>query len=349
MQGHSVGAHGTTGGEICFNTGMTGYQEIFTDPSYHGQVIVTTVAHVGNYGVHAEEQESGKVQFSGLICNQFSPLASRRDASSTLRNYLEQAGVAGISGIDTRFLVRHIRHKGAMNVVVSAESGDLDFLRTKLAAIPSMLNLELSTRVTTPVAYDFGTPGGVKVAVLDLGIKQGILDNLAKQGFALRVFPATTSFEVMEEWGPAGYFISNGPGDPGVMPYAVETIKAVLNANKSLFGICMGHQLLGLAVGLQTYKMHNGHRGINHPVKNLLTGKSEVTSQNHGFAVSMEGIEAMADVELTHVNLNDQTVEGIRLRNKPAFSVQYHPESNPGPHDSRYLFADFHKLIAATN
>lgn len=350
LTGLALGAHGTIGGEICFNTGMTGYQEIFTDPSYHGQVIITTVSHVGNYGTHLQEVESSKVQFSGLICNQFSDIASRRDSAETLDSYLAQAGRTGISNIDTRSLVRLIRNKGAMNVVVSTESGDLDFLKGKLAALPNMLNLELSSVVTTPAAYSYGPEHGTnKVAVLDLGIKKGILDNLAAQNLSLKVFPAQTTFSEMQAWGADAYFISNGPGDPGAMPYAVKTIQDILAQNKPLFGICLGHQLLGMAVGLKTYKMHNGHRGINHPVKNLMTGRSEITSQNHGFAVSMDGLENHPEVQLTHINLNDNTVEGIRLKNKPAFSVQYHPESNPGPHDSRYLFSDFKALIKAQN
>lgn len=349
LNGKALGAPGVSGGEICFNTGMTGYQEIFTDPSYHGQVIVTTVAHVGNYGVHLQEVESSKVQFSGLICNKLSDIYSRRDANSGLHAYLAQAGITGISEIDTRFLVRHIRHKGAMNVVISTISGEPDHLQSELAKLPNMLNLELSSRVTTPVHYDLFATGyhdeTVNVAVLDLGVKHGILQNLQSRGFNLRVFPAKTAFAEMQGWNPDGYFISNGPGDPAVMDYAIETVKAIISAGKPLFGICLGHQILALACGLTTYKMHNGHRGINHPVKNLLTGLCEITSQNHGFAVSADGIEQLDGVELTHINLNDNTVEGMRLTHKPAFSVQYHPESNPGPHDSRYLFDEFKGLI----
>lgn len=355
LEGLAVGAAGTTGGEICFNTGMTGYQEIFTDPSYYGQVIVTTVAHVGNYGVKQGETESNRVQFSGLICNKMATVQSRRDADNTLNGYLAAAGITGISEIDTRYLVRHIRDKGAMNVVISTISGAPAFLQAALDKLPDMLNLELSTKVTTPEPYDLPRTDTVqsageqsfRVAVLDYGVKKGILENMQARGMDLRVFPATTTYQELDEWKPNGYFLSNGPGDPSVMDYAIDTVKEILAHDRPLFGICLGHQLLALAAGLQTYKMHNGHRGINHPVKNLITGKGEITSQNHGFAVSAAGIEALDGVELTHINLNDQTVEGMRLTNKPAFSVQHHPESNPGPHDSRYLFDQFRELMAA--
>ena len=353
LEGLAVGASGTTGGEICFNTGMTGYQEIFTDPSYYGQVIVTTVAHVGNYGVKQDETESNRVQFSGLICNKMSKIHTRRDADNTLNGYLADSGITGISEIDTRYLVRHIRDKGVMNVVISTISGDPDFLQAELDKLPDMLNLELSTKVTTSEPYDLprtdnSSEQTFKVAVLDFGVKKGILENMQARGMDLRVFPATTTYKEMEEWKPNGYFLSNGPGDPAVMGYAIDTVKEILSHDRPIFGICLGHQILALAVGLQTYKMHNGHRGINHPVKNLITGKGEITSQNHGFAVSSSGIESLEGVEITHINLNDQTVEGMRLTKKPAFSVQHHPESNPGPHDSRYLFDQFRELIQKT-
>ena len=350
LEGLAVGASGTTGGEICFNTGMTGYQEIFTDPSYYGQVIVTTVAHVGNYGVKQDETESNRVQFSGLICNKMSKIHTRRDADNTLNGYLADAGITGISEIDTRYLVRHIRDKGVMNVVISTISGDPDFLQAELDKLPDMLNLELSTKVTTSEPYDLPRTDNsdgqtFKVVVLDFGVKKGILENMQARGMDLRVFPATTTYKEMEEWKPNGYFLSNGPGDPAVMGYAIDTVQEILSHDRPIFGICLGHQILALAVGLHTYKMHNGHRGINHPVKNLITGKGEITSQNHGFAVSSSGIESLEGVEITHINLNDQTVEGMRLTKKPAFSVQHHPESNPGPHDSRYLFDQFRELI----
>ena len=348
VKGTSLGAHGTTGGEICFNTGMTGYQEIFTDPSYHGQLIIMTVAHLGNYGTIESEQESSKVQFKGLICNEMSTYSSRRDASASLHQFLEGHGITGICGVDTRALVRHIRDKGAMNAVISTESGDKEWLKRQLTQLPNMENLELSTAVTTEVPYFLGAEGH-KVAVLDYGVKKGILDQLVDRGMQLQVFPAKTSLETMEDWKPDGYFLSNGPGDPSAMGYAVDTIKGILDTRKPMFGICLGHQLLALANGLTTFKMHNGHRGINHPVKNLKTGLSEITSQNHGFAVSIEGINQHPNLELTHINLNDNTVEGLRLLDRPAFSVQYHPESNPGPHDSHYLFQEFKQMLLAAN
>jgi carbamoyl-phosphate synthase small subunit len=242
--------------------------------------------------------------------------------------------------------VRHIRSKGAMNAIISSEILDVEVLRKRLKEVPPMDGLELSSQVSTKNVYFKGSPDAeIKISVLDLGIKNSILQNFEDRNCYLKVFPAKTSFEEMKEWGADGYFISNGPGDPASMPYAVETVKQILNEDKPLFGICLGHQILALANGISTYKMHHGHRGLNHPVKNLITGKSEVTSQNHGFGVKMEDVSKANHVEVTHVNLNDDTVEGIRVKNKKAFSVQYHPESSPGPHDSRYLFDDFIDMI----
>jgi carbamoyl-phosphate synthase small subunit len=344
--GSSIGRHGTSGGEICFNTSMTGYQEVYTDPSYYGQVIVNTTAHIGNYGVLDLEQESAKPTISGLVVNTFSALASRKTSGDRLQEYLDKHGIVGIADVDTRQLVRHIREKGAMNCIISSEILDLDALKTELDKVPDMNGLELSTEVTTQATYELGPEDAeIKVAVLDLGIKKSIMSNLTDRGCRLKVFPATTSYEEIAKWQPNGYFISNGPGDPGAMPYAVETVRNMLDSNKPLFGICLGHQVLGLAVGANTYKMHHGHRGANHPVKNLVTGLSEITSQNHGFAVNSEAIKEQNKLEVTHVNLNDGTVEGFKMKDKPAFSVQYHPEASPGPHDSRYLFDQFLKLL----
>lgn len=346
FEGYKVGVTGTTTGEICFNTGMTGYQEIYTDPSYYGQIIINTTSHIGNYGTLSVENESTKVQFTGLICNSFAKQFSRRKSDLSLSKYFEQHQVVGIEGIDTRRLVRYIRQKGAMNAIISSEIKDLDVLRENLVKVPSMNGLELSTKVTTKEVYFEGDPNAeFKVAVLDLGIKSNILRNLVKIGAYCKVFPATTSYEEMKSWKPSGYFISNGPGDPSVMEYAIQTVRHILADNAPLFGICLGHQILALASGLSTYKMHNGHRGLNHPVKNLVSGKSEITSQNHGFAVRRESMSNNTDVQITHINLNDDTIEGIRLRSKNAFSVQYHPEAAPGPHDSEYLFEDFRKLL----
>lgn len=342
VHGSAIGKKGTHGGEICFNTGMTGYQEIYTDPSYYGQVIVNTAAHIGNYGVLELEQESAAPTISGLVVNTFSQLSSRKSADDRLQDYLEKHHIIGIADVDTRQLVRHIRDKGAMNCIISSEILDPVELKKELDKIPPMKGLELSTEVTTRETYEInGEQCSYKVAVLDLGIKKSILNNLAHRFCQLKVFPAKTSFETMEAWGADGYFISNGPGDPAAMPYAVDTVKQVLEADKPVFGICLGHQILALANGISTYKMHNGHRGLNHPVKNLETGFSEITSQNHGFAVNAEEIANSDKVVVTHINLNDNTIEGFKVKGKKAFSVQYHPESSPGPHDSRYLFDQF--------
>ncbi|SFC76535.1 carbamoyl-phosphate synthase small subunit [Flexibacter flexilis DSM 6793] len=347
FKGQAVGKIGTTGGELCFNTGMTGYQEIYTDPSYTGQLIVQTVAHIGNYGVHVTETESSSVKFAGLVCGTFADVYSRTVSEGSLQQYLEKAGIVGISGLDTRQIVRHIRSKGAMNAVISSEMSDQEQLQAYLRSVPSMSNLELSSQVSTPHAYTVGSEtASWRVAVLDLGVKESIIKNLVARGVQCRVFPAKTTFEQMQAWQPDGYFISNGPGDPAAMDYAVETVQAILASGKPLFGICLGHQILARACGISTYKMHHGHRGLNHPVKNLRTGRTEITSQNHGFAVNKADLLANAEVELTHLNLNDDTVEGLALLHKPAFSVQYHPESSPGPHDSTYLFDDFVALIA---
>ncbi len=346
FDGYSIGKRGTSGGEICFNTGMTGYQEIYTDPSYFGQIIVNTTSHIGNYGVHPEEQESAKTKISGLVVNDFAAQPSRNTGSEDLNSYLIENGTVGISGIDTRKLVRHIRSKGAMNAIISSEILDTKELSRELGKVPSMASLELSSAVTAQEPYDLNTEAsGFKVAVLDLGIKASILKNLVKRGCILRVFPAETSFEEMEKWSPDGYFLSNGPGDPQATSYAVETAQKIIKSGKPAFGICLGHQIIALGVGIGTFKMHHGHRGLNHPVKNMISGKGEITSQNHGFAVDMEQLKTSSEAELTHVHLNDQTVAGLRLKNNPVFSVQYHPESSPGPHDSTYLFDDFIKLL----
>lgn len=345
FKGSAIGAVGTSGGEICFNTGMTGYQEIYTDPSYYGQIIVNTNSHIGNYGVLDEEQESLKPTISGLVVNRFSDSFSRLTADSSLQTYLEKNNIVGIADIDTRKLVKYIRDKGAMNAIISSEILDPESLKVELDKVPSMSGLELSSQICTKEVYEVGDVSGKKVAVLDLGIKRSILKNLADRGCQLKVFPAKTTFEEMEKWNPEGYFISNGPGDPAATDYAVETVKKILHVDKPMFGICLGHQILALANGIGTYKLHHGHRGLNHPVKNLDTGKSEITSQNHGFGANADEIKNSELVQATHVNLNDGTVEGIKVKNKKAFSVQYHPEASPGPHDARYLFDNFMALL----
>jgi len=341
VEGSAIGKIGTSGGEICFNTGMTGYQEIYTDPSYYGQIIVNTAAHIGNYGALDEEQESASTKIAGVVVNDFADEFSRKNARESLQQYLERNGVVGITDVDTRMLVRYIRNKGAMNALISSELTP-DQMREELKKVPSMDGLELASIVSTKEPYFIGDPQAkFKVAALDLGIKNNILRNLAERGCYVKVFPAKTSFEEMSKWNPDGYFISNGPGDPASMQYAVKTVKETIDSDKPVFGICLGHQLLALSCGLNTYKMHHGHRGLNHPVKNLLTGKGEMTSQNHGFAVSNKDIEKNEAVEVTHLHLNDNTIMGIRVKNKKAFSVQYHPEASPGPHDSNYLFDQF--------
>lgn len=342
FKGKSLGKIGTATGEICFNTGMTGYQEIYTDPSYFGQIIVNTSSHIGNYGTINSEQESNNPQINGVIINEYSVVYSRYNSTSSLEDYFLKNKTVAIYDIDTRKLVKYVRDKGAMNAIISSENLDISFLKQKLKKVPSMINLELSSRVTTKKEYMYGDESAkYKVAVLDLGCKKSILNNFTNRNVICKVFPAKTSFNKMNEWKPNGFFISNGPGDPASMDYAVDTIKKILDINKPLFGICLGHQLMARACNISTFKLHNGHRGINHPVKNLETGKSEVTSQNHGFSVDYNEVDKSKNIKLTHVNLNDNSVEGTKIIGKKAFSVQYHPESSPGPHDSRYLFDKF--------
>ncbi|MCL4160353.1 UNVERIFIED_CONTAM: hypothetical protein GTU68_066673 [Idotea baltica] len=316
---------------------MTGYQEIFTDPSYFGQVMITTNAHIGNYGIADADTESDKMQIAGLVCKNFTNKYSRPMADSDIQEYFESNNTVVIHQVDTRALVKYIRDKGAMNCIIS----------TEILNIEELDGLELASQVSTHEPYEFGNPDApIKIAALDFGIKKNILRCFDERDCYIKVFPAKTDFETLKAFNPDGYFLSNGPGDPGAMDYAVSTIKKILEMNAPVFGICLGHQLLARSVDIKTYKMHNGHRGINHPVKNLLTNTSEITSQNHGFGVDADEIRNNTDkVEITHVNLNDDTIEGIRVKGKPAMSVQYHPESSPGPHDSRYLFDDFVNLI----
>lgn len=340
--GKSAGKVGTATGEICFNTGMTGYQEVFTDPSYEGQLLIATNVHIGNYGIKYDESESSSIKIAGLICRNFSQHYSRKSADISLNDYFIEQNMVAISDIDTRALVRHIRDKGAMNAVISSDELNIENLKKILAKVPSMAGLELSSTVSTKEPYFFGNPDAAfKVAVMDEGVKTNTLRCLSDRGCYVRVYPYNASFSEMNSWEPDGFLISNGPGDPAVMPQVVQTVKDILAADKPVFGICLGHQLLAEACGISTFKMFNGHRGINHPVKNIKIGHSEVTSQNHGFAISREDVEKSDIIEVTHVNLNDHSIEGIRVKNKKAFSVQYHPESAPGPDDSRYLFDEF--------
>ncbi len=346
FNGFACGKTGTTTGEVCFSTNMTGYQELFTDPSYFGQLLVTTNVHVGNYGILDDESESDKIQIAGLICRDYTVSYSRKKSDSNIQDYFEKHGLVGITGIDTRKIVRHIRNKGAMNAIVSSEIFDIEVLKAKLAEVPSMDGLELSSKVTTDGTYTLGDENAkYKVAVLDLGVKRNILRNFTERDCFVKVFPAKTSLDELKAFEPNGYFISNGPGDPGAMDYAVDTVKAILEEDQPLFGICLGNQILARALDIDTYKMHHGHRGGNHPVKNLSTGKCEISTQNHGFAVNFEQLSASPLAEITHKNLNDDTVEGLRVVGKKAFSVQYHPEAAPGPHDSRYLFDQFIEML----
>jgi carbamoyl-phosphate synthase small subunit len=344
--GQAFGHTGTATGEICFNTGMTGYQEVFTDPSYYGQILIMNSVHIGNYGVKDDETESDSVKIRGLIGRNLEENYSRRQAKGSLDEYLKKNKIVCIEGVDTRSLVTHVRQRGAMNCIISSDITDLAELKKMLAKVPSMSGLELASFVTTNKEYELGNSSSpVKIAVMDFGCKQHILKCMTERGAYVKVFPAKTPAAKLKEFKPDGYFISNGPGDPAAMGYAVETVKEILKENKPVFGICLGHQLLALASGVSTYKLHHGHRGLNHPVKNLITGKAEITTQNHGFGVDPESVKKAKHIEVTHINLNDQSVEGIRLKDKPAFSVQYHPESTPGPHDSRYLFNDFIGMI----
>ncbi len=346
FHGVSAGLVGTSYGEVCFNTGMTGYQEIFTDPSYFGQLMVTTNAHIGNYGTKADEIESDTIKIAGLICKNFSFNYSRPSGDKSLEEFLEDHNLLAISDVDTRALVSHIRDHGAMNAVISTDVDNVDDLKKQLAEVPSMEGLELASKVSTKEPYFYGDKDAThKIAALDIGIKKNILRNLAKRDAYIKVFPHNSKFEDLEAFNPDGYFLSNGPGDPEPLVEAQAVAKEIINRDLPLFGICLGHQVIALANGISTYKMHNGHRGINHPVKNLSSGKSEVTSQNHGFSVDINGVLNSDKVTLTHTNLNDETVEGISINGKKAFSVQYHPESSPGPHDSRYLFDQFLQLI----
>lgn len=339
--GKSIGIEGQAFGELCFNTGMTGYQEIFTDPSYYGQLMVTTNAHIGNYGIQHDESESDTIQIAGLICKNFNFGFSREAADGSLFEFFKHKNLVAISDVDTRALVSYIRDNGAMNAVISTETDDLESLKKQLAQVPSMKGLALAPEVSTKEAYFVGEPDApLKIAALDLGIKKNILRNLAGRGAYIKVFPLETSFETMREWNPDGYFLSNGPGDPEPL-HGAQAFAEIIAQGLPLFGICLGHQIIALSQGISTYKMLNGHRGINHPVLNIETGKGEITSQNHGFAINREETEAHQHISITHTHLNDNTVAGIRIEGKPCFSVQYHPEASPGPHDSSYLFDQF--------
>ena len=341
--GKAVGnKQGSAFGEVCFNTGMTGYQEIFTDPSYYGQLMVATNAHIGNYGVNADEVESNSIKIAGLICKNFSYDYSRVAAEGSLETFLDKNNLLAISDVDTRALVSYIRDNGAMNAVISTDVDNIEGLKKQLLEVPDMVGLELASKVSTKEPYFVGDENATyKISALDIGIKKNILRNFVQRDAYVKVFPYNATFEELEAFKPDGYFLSNGPGDPEPLVEAQALAKEIIKRDLPLFGICLGHQVIALANGVSTYKMHNGHRGINHPVKNLLTGKGEITSQNHGFAVNREEAEAHPDLKVTHVHLNDHTVAGLAMKNKNCFSVQYHPEASPGPHDASYLFDQF--------
>lgn len=342
FKGVAIGKIGTTTGEIAFNTGMTGYQEVFTDPSYFGQILVMTTAHIGNYGVHADEVESDGMKIAGMVIKKFSEGYSRPSGLKSLNDYMLDDDKVGIADVDTRALVRHIRSKGAMNCIISSDNLDVESLKSALKEVPSMDGLELSSKVATTKAYEVKPENPeFRVSLIDFGVKRNIVRCLVDRGCHVKVFPLNSTIEDLNSFNPDGYMLSNGPGDPSAMPDSVSLVNDIVSQGKPVFGICLGHQILGLSQGLETEKMFNGHRGINHPIKNLKTGKGEITSQNHGFVISKNSVANNNKVEVTHVHLNDDTIAGIELVGKPVFSVQYHPEASAGPHDSRYLFDQF--------
>ena len=342
FHGKSIGIEGTVFGEVCFNTGMTGYQEIFTDPSYFGQIMVATNPHIGNYGVNENEVDSDGIKIAGLVCKNFSFNYSRVNANESLYDYFKKVNLVAISDVDTRALVSYIRDNGAMNSVICTDGTSIEILKEKLSQVPNMKGLELASKVSTKTPYFFGDEKATyKIAALDLGIKTNILRCLAARDCYVKVFPYNTTFEELSSFNPNGYFLSNGPGDPEPLKEVQAVTRQILTTDIPVFGICLGHQMIALANGIPTYKMFNGHRGINHPIMNVISGKGEITSQNHGFAVEREALENHPDFEITHTHLNDGTVAGMQMKSKKCFSVQYHPEASPGPHDAAYLFDQF--------
>ena len=344
FEGRSFGYQGETVGEVCFNTGMTGYQEILTDPSYCKQIVTMTSPHIGNYGINEEDIESENIQVAGFVIKEETITPSNWRSTQSLGEYLKKNKIVGIKEIDTRSLTRHIRDKGAMNGIISSNDLDIQSLDKKLKEFPDMNGLDLAKVVTTQKKYKWPGKGRYKVAVIDFGIKKNILRLLSNAGCELTIFPASIKAEDILSFEPDGVFLSNGPGDPLAVTYGVETVKKLLG-KVPLFGICLGHQILALALGASTFKLKFGHRGINHPVRNNEKNTVEITSQNHGFAVDLDSLPP--NVISTHINLNDNTSGGIRCTDIPAFSVQYHPESSPGPHDSRYLFNQFIEMMNA--
>jgi carbamoyl-phosphate synthase small subunit len=361
IEGDAIGAIGAEcSGELVFNTAMTGYQEVLTDPSYTGQVVTFTYPHIGNYGINDADVESDRIQASGLVVHELSPVVSNYRSNRSLGSYLEEYGIAGIEGVDTRMIVRILRTEGAMRCVIAhGDALDAQALVEKARSIPSMNGLDLTPLVSTKAPYRWSEGADTewdyreeiaaagsrkKVVAVDFGVKRNILRRLRHHGCDVTVVPSTATAEEILALEPDGIFLSNGPGDPAAVTYGIETVRALLG-KKPIFGICLGHQILSLAVGASTYKLKFGHRGANHPVKNLRSGSIEITSQNHGFAVDPATLPP--NVEMTHVNLNDNTCAGIALTDTPAFAVQYHPEASPGPHDSDYLFDQFVGMMSA--
>jgi len=344
-------------GELVFNTAMSGYQEVITDPSYKGQIVTFTYPHIGNYGVNPHDVESNSIQAEGIVVHEYSKSYSNWRAIGSLSDYLRDSGKIGIEGIDTRQLVRVLRSEGAMRCIITTSDEPHDKLLDRVRAVPSMNGLDLCPLVTSKNTFEYRynidknnllgiTPASkYKIAAIDFGIKNNILRRLVNAGCDVTVFPATTPHNVILESEPDGIFLSNGPGDPSAVTYAIESTKHLIDSGIPIFGICLGHQILALAFGAKTYKLKFGHRGANHPVKNLLNEKIEITSQNHGFAVDIDSLPTF--LEPTHINLNDSTLSGFRHKEKPIFCVQYHPEAAPGPHDSYYLFEEFTKNIEA--
>ena len=344
FRGRVLGAIGESIGEVCFNTGMTGYQEILTDPSYAKQMVTMTAPHIGNYGINSEDVESEKIQVSGFIIKEQSFIPSNWRSEISLAEYLKKQNIVGIKNIDTRALTKHIRDNGAMNGIISSKTVNIEELASKLNDAPSMEGLDLAKIVSTKKIYQWSEKGRYKIAAIDFGIKKNILRLLESFDCSVTVFPAKTKAHEILSYDPDGVFLSNGPGDPAAVGYGIDTIKKLLGV-KPIFGICLGHQLLALSLGAKTFKLKFGHRGINHPVKNINLGTIEITSQNHGFAVDLDSLPK--NILSTHINLNDNTSAGIECVDYPAFSVQYHPESSPGPHDSRYLFKKFIGMMDA--